>query len=241
MAALSLVWTIGERSKPHTSPRGNQCSNCLLLLSNSYPWPLRPTAGNSRRSPRISISTRSSSSVRLRRRLHSRRQTLHCVGWPLTIGALAIAIGEGQMKRTLGSAFIAWLLAAVFSTAAEPDARGVEFFEKRIRPLLVENCFQCHGPKKQESGLALSTAAAIQQGGDRGQLFAPGEPDASLIIQAVRYTDDDLKMPPRGKLRDEQVADLVAWVKLGAPLPRDNEVELTSVKPSSDFNLAERR
>src|SRR5262249_13520187 len=56
-----------------------------------------------------------------------------------------------------------------------------------------------------------------------------------------RYTDDDLKMPPRGKLKDEQIADLVAWVKLGAPLPVENDSSLASARPSNDFNLAERR
>ena len=68
---------------------------------------------------------------------------------------------------------------------------------------------------------------------DRGQLFAPGDPEASLIVQADHYTDDDLKMPPRGKLKDEQIADLVAWIKLGAPVPRDRETEIASVRPSS--------
>src|SRR5439155_26064701 len=69
---------------------------------------------------------------------------------------------------------------------------------------------------------------------------APGEPENSLLIQAVRYTDDDLKMPPRGKLKDEQIADLVAWVKLGAPLPAE-EATINVVRPSSDFDFAERQ
>src|SRR5262245_13579993 len=104
---------------------------------------------------------------------------------------------------------MAWLLVAT-AVADEPmpstKAAGLEFFEKRIRPLLAENCYQCHGHKKQESGLVLSTAAGLRNGGDRGTPITSGDPDASLLIQAVRYADDDLKMPPRGKLRDDQIA-----------------------------------
>src|SRR5438874_10568370 len=111
---------------------------------------------------------------------------------------------------------------AIVAAAGPSDVSGIEFFEKRIRPLLSENCYQCHGEKKQESGLALNSSAALRKGGDRGPPIAAGEPDQSLLIQAVRYTNDDLKMPPRGKLKDEQIADLVAWVKLGAPAPADD-------------------
>ncbi|HTM54144.1 MAG TPA: DUF1549 domain-containing protein, partial [Pirellulales bacterium] len=139
---------------------------------------------------------------------------------------------------------VTWAVAASALAAAEPPSRegaGLELFEKRIRPLLAEHCYQCHGPKKQESGLVLSTPSGLQKGGDRGTPIAPGEPENSLLIQAVRYADDDLKMPPRGKLKDDQIADLVSWVKLGAPLPADNDSSLASARPSNDFNLAERR
>jgi len=151
---------------------------------------------------------------------------------------------ESAVNKTLIVLSVAWATAASAVAAAQPPQRegeGLEFFEKRIRPLFAENCYQCHGPKKQESGLVLSTVGGLRKGGDRGTPLALGEPDSSLLIQAVRYTDDDLKMPPRGKLKDEQIADLVAWVKLGAPLPTDDEPKLAVVRPSSEFNLAERR
>src|SRR5437762_2170678 len=148
-----------------------------------------------------------------------------------------------KVKRALCFGSFAWVISAALAAAepAAPTADGVEFFEKRIRPLLAENCHQCHGAKKQESGLALNSADGIRKGGDRGLAIAPGQPDASLLIQAVRYSDDDLKMPPRGKLKDEHIADLVTWVKLGAPLPLDGGASVAAVQPSSDFNLAERR
>src|SRR3954469_8411119 len=96
------------------------------------------------------------------------------------------------------------LLLLVATAAAEPipDKRaGIEFFEQRIRPLLAQHCYQCHGLQKQRSGLTLASAAGIRQGGDRGPAIVAGEPDASLLIRAVSYTDDDLRMPPKGKLK----------------------------------------
>ncbi|HMC09947.1 MAG TPA: DUF1549 domain-containing protein, partial [Pirellulaceae bacterium] len=149
------------------------------------------------------------------------------------------------MGRALSTLAAAWLLLAALITAAEPAASpppgDIEFFEKRVRPLLAEHCYQCHGAKKQESGLVLSTPDGLRNGGDRGSTIVPGDPDASVLVQAVHYTDDDLKMPPRGKLKDEQIADLVAWVKLGAPLPKDDERSPAILRPSSDFNLDQRR
>ncbi|MEO2034555.1 MAG: PSD1 and planctomycete cytochrome C domain-containing protein [Planctomycetaceae bacterium] len=104
------------------------------------------------------------------------------------------------------------------ATAQESD---VAFFESRIRSLLIKHCLECHGPKKQESGLRLDTRDGWVKGGDRGLAIVPGKPEKSLFITAVRYADKDLQMPPDGKkLSAAQVADLVAWVKKGAPDPR---------------------
>ena len=113
--------------------------------------------------------------------------------------------------------------AALFSTFAKADD-GAEFFEKKIRPILVERCQRCHdSTKKQSGGLALDTRAAWQKGGDSGPAIHPGDPDGSLFIQAVRWKNEDLRMPPEkagGKLSDDQIADLEAWVKRGAADPR---------------------
>ncbi len=81
------------------------------------------------------------------------------------------------MDKALIFLGLAWAAALTTVAAQEPplrDADGLEFFEKRIRPLLAEHCYQCHGPKKQESGLVLSTASALRKGGDRGTPIAPG-------------------------------------------------------------------
>ena len=75
---------------------------------------------------------------------------------------------------------------------------GVEFFEKRIRPLLVENCYKCHSAQseKVKGGLLLDTREGVLKGGDTGAAIVPGDPEKSLLIKAVRYTDKDLQMPP---------------------------------------------
>jgi mono/diheme cytochrome c family protein len=101
--------------------------------------------------------------------------------------------------------------------AADPAA--LEFFEKKIRPVLAENCQSCHGPEKQKGSLRLDSAVAFNKGGESGPIVTPGNPDASRLIKAIRQTDADLKMPPKGKLTDAQIADLATWIKMGAPWP----------------------
>jgi uncharacterized protein DUF1549/uncharacterized protein DUF1553/cytochrome c/concanavalin A-like lectin/glucanase superfamily protein len=110
------------------------------------------------------------------------------------------------------------------ATAAQaPDATASEFFEKRIRPLLTEQCFECHShqAKKIKGGLVLDSREGLLAGGDTGAAIVPGEPDQSLLVKAIRYTDPDLQMPPtkgeRKKLSDDQIALLTEWVKMGAP------------------------
>ena len=98
---------------------------------------------------------------------------------------------------------------------------GVEFFEKKIRPLLVENCYACHSAKTTASGgLKLDTKESVLKGGSRGTALVPGSPDASLMLRAVRHEDDELKMPPTGRLSDSQIEDLQRWIEAGAPDPR---------------------
>src|SRR5262249_9458054 len=92
-------------------------------------------------------------------------------------------------------------------------------FESAVRPLLVEHCLSCHGEKKQFAGLRLDSRKALLAGGDSGAAIVPGKPEESRLIRAVRQLDDDLKMPPKSKLSDRQIADLVRWIEDGAPYP----------------------
>jgi cytochrome c553 len=113
------------------------------------------------------------------------------------------------------------VVAALLSSPVSARADD-EFFEKKIRPVLVEKCLSCHGAPegKVKGGLKLNSRADLLTGGDTGPAIKPGAPDESLLITAVKYADD-LKMPPKGKLTDAQIADLTAWVKDGAPWPKE--------------------
>jgi hypothetical protein len=106
--------------------------------------------------------------------------------------------------------------------ALSQDPKGLEFFEKRIRPLLVEKCYECHSATapKLKGGLLLDTREGMLKGGNQGPALVPGDPGRSLLVAAVRWTDEDLKMPPKKKLPAEAIADLEAWVRMGAPDPR---------------------
>src|ERR1041385_4039552 len=106
--------------------------------------------------------------------------------------------------------------------AAAPSAEQIEFFESKVRPVLAEHCYNCHSAKaeKLKGGLKVESSDGLTKGGPRGPAVVPGQPDESLLIKAIRYTDPDLQMPPKNKkLSNEQIATLEAWVKMGAPMP----------------------
>ncbi|MEN9576645.1 MAG: hypothetical protein RL077_645 [Verrucomicrobiota bacterium] len=118
--------------------------------------------------------------------------------------------------------FVLMAIPAAVLHAAEPSAAGIAFFEKRIRPVLVERCYECHSVEtKQKGGLVLDTRAGVLKGGDTGPALVAGDAAKSLLITAVKWTDKDMQMPPKKQLGKEQIADLEAWVKMGAPDPRE--------------------
>ena len=126
-------------------------------------------------------------------------------------------------------------------SAQEGKARGIEFFEKRIRPVLIERCYSCHSAmaKAVKAELLLDSRAGMIRGGISGPAVVPGHPEKSLLIQAVRYTSEDLGMPPKIKdrLTAQQVADFEAWVTMGAPDPRKMDAAAPA-KPRIDFTKA---
>jgi len=119
-----------------------------------------------------------------------------------------------------------------------PGPDGIEFFEKRVRPVLVEHCYSCHSSsaKKIKGKLRLDSRQASLLGGVSGPAIVPGHPAESLLIKAVRY-DKDLRMPPKGKLTATQIADLETWIKMGAPDPRD--AKLATEQPKAYIDIAE--
>ncbi|MCE9605877.1 MAG: PSD1 and planctomycete cytochrome C domain-containing protein [Planctomycetia bacterium] len=136
-------------------------------------------------------------------------------------------------------AAVGLVFVAVACRSASADEAGVEFYEKKVRPILVEHCYECHGPDKQEATLQVDTVGGMLRGGDQGPAIVPGDPDASLLIKGLRYDDVDFQMPPKGKLAAEKIAALEQWVKLGAPAPAV-EKRPVAATAKKKFDLAER-
>ena len=116
--------------------------------------------------------------------------------------------------------------------AAAPTREQLDFFESRIRPILAQDCYKCHSQQadKVKGGLLLDSRDGVLKGGKTGPAIVPFNPDKSLLIQAIHYTNEDLQMPPKGeKLSDAKVADLIAWVRMGAPDPRVSS-QVTALK-----------
>lgn len=137
--------------------------------------------------------------------------------------------------RLLLPVSLAVLLLPAFARAEEPTPDQVKFFEAKIRPVLSKSCYRCHSlaEGRSKGDLTLDTKLGWQKGGKSGAALVPGSPDQSLLIQAVRYDDPDTQMPPpeKGdKLSSQQIADLEAWVKMGAPDPR------TAAAPHRDIS-----
>ncbi len=138
---------------------------------------------------------------------------------------------------------LAFAFATVFDSGAAfalIDETGipseqVEFFEKRVRPVLIERCFECHSSDAREvqAGLLVESRKALLAGGESGPAIVPGEPDKSLLIKSIRY--ESFEMPPKGKLRPEEIASLEKWVEMGAPWPADTstpeQVVMTAEQP----------
>ncbi len=122
------------------------------------------------------------------------------------------------MKGTLRLLFLTNLASG---NAAADD---VAFFESKIRPVLVEHCYECHSAEsgKSKGGLMLDTKNNIRLGGDTGPAVAPGDPAKSLLLTAMQHSDPDLEMPPKKpKLPDSVIADFATWIKSGAADPRE--------------------
>ena len=129
------------------------------------------------------------------------------------------------------------LLTGTALLGIHPTTQQTEFFESKVRPLLAKNCYQCHTEQAEilYSNLRVDGRAALLNGGVRGSAIVPGDPGSSQLIQAVRY--EKLKMPPAGRLSEDQIEALVKWVEMGAPWP-DLEVARTVTTSNGQTNLA---
>src|SRR5260370_27740554 len=128
------------------------------------------------------------------------------MGWPPCRTAVWWA-------RSVGVAFALALVGALApaTRAAGPGAPAAEFFEKSIRPVLAGTCLRCHGEQKAGGGLRVDSRALLLKGGKHGPAVVPGAPDASLLITAIGYQHDDLRMPPATPLPAQAAPRLSAW------------------------------
>ncbi|WP_197443581.1 DUF1553 domain-containing protein [Maioricimonas rarisocia] len=122
-------------------------------------------------------------------------------------------------------------------SAAEPTAEQIEFFESKIRPVLVEHCYDCHNSAETtEGGLALDHRRALLDGGDGGAIVVPGKPGESRLLAILRHEVEDLEMPDGGpKLDDRVIADFEKWIALGLPDPRDNPPSADDVAAATSW------
>ena len=129
-----------------------------------------------------------------------------------------------SVRLLIGSVFLA-LSATAAETAAPPTAAQLEFFEKEVRPVLADNCYKCHGPKKQKSSLRLGSRELILKGGELGPVVVPGKPDLSRLILSINHAKgkdvyampgEDEKLPPKA------IAALTEWVRQGLPWPTES-------------------
>ena len=142
----------------------------------------------------------------------------------------------GFCARQAGRVLLICLMAgAILATrapclAAPGERESMDFFEAKIRPVLVEHCYKCHSveSKKRKGELWLDSRAGILQGGKSGPVLVPGAPEKSRLIAAIRYRDLDLQMPPDQPLPPSIVADFEAWIRMGAPDPRVKDPEASS-------------
>jgi hypothetical protein len=135
--------------------------------------------------------------------------------------SLAPSLSESRMKLT------ALFLIPLATSAAEGDA----FFRERVEPLLKQRCYECHSHAgKIKGGLVLDSRSGWQAGGDSGPALVPGSLEKSHLIEAVRYTNPDMEMPPKAKLPESEIAVLEEWVKRGAPDPRETVAVAKAVK-----------
>ncbi|MEQ2007685.1 MAG: DUF1549 domain-containing protein, partial [Limisphaerales bacterium] len=119
------------------------------------------------------------------------------------------------------------------ASSAAPTPAQVEFFEKHIRPVLAAECYECHSTSKKKGSLALDTRDGLLKGGKSGPAIVPGQPDSSLLLQALRHKHPTLKMPKNGaKLDARIIANFAEWIRQGAPDPRTGPAA-TSAHPTS--------
>ena len=173
----------------------------------------------------------------------------HPTEWTVTcVQRLRASLLVSILPSTIAALLISGLFSnSIVCAAGSPASSGrgqaleqLEFFERQVRPLLVARCYECHGEKKSEAHLRLTSRESILKGGESGPAAVPGKPDESRLCNAIDYIDEP-RMPPSGKLSAGEIATLKRWVAMGLPWPESASPAAPSIAPSHKVNLAEAR
>ncbi len=134
--------------------------------------------------------------------------------------------------------FVSILSLSLICQLTLADEKGIEFFESKIRPVLVQHCYECHAAdsKAIKGNLLLDSAVSLRQGGDTGPAISPEHPEESLLLESLKY--ESFEMPPAGKLPDAVIKDFETWLKMGAPDPRTDSAPPSIGKQGIDFDAA---
>lgn len=170
-------------------------------------------------------------------RMFMTRQTLLLPFLLPLLGVSLIPCANAQVKANPAQGVLA-------TPASTPpiDSAGIEFFEKKVRPILVQHCYSCHSraSKVALGNLFLDQRSAMLKGGQGGAAIVPGDPDKSRLVEAIRYSHAGFQMPPKGKLPEAVIADIATWVKRGAPAPDEPKTE-TRPTPTANTLLEKKR
>src|SRR5688500_3684897 len=142
---------------------------------------------------------------------------------------------SGLLTSLRHCALTLFCVLAVFPAIADDQ---IDFFEKEIRPVLADRCYKCHSAssEKLKGGLLLDTREGMLKGGESGKpSVVPGDAEASFLIEAIRYGNEDLQMPPKERLSAQQVADFIAWINAGAVDPRTNAAVVSAATASQHW------
>ncbi len=157
-----------------------------------------------------------------------------CHVFALVVSVLVSGFANSQEKSPLKATFLRGL-------NRMPTDKQLDFFESKIRPILVDHCYECHSASASElgGGLLLDSQQGIIEGGDTSPPVIPMDPDSSLLMTAIQYGKSDLQMPPAGKLADHNIQNLRTWIEMGAPDPRsENTVATLKAKKAIDWDKA---
>lgn len=183
-----------------------------------------------------------------RRHTHNKVSPLVVMGLKVQLFKMMQHISDFPIQRKARLSWLTgWLGVAFCLTLSADDVpafsdQDIQFFERRIRPVLAESCYTCHShqSEKLKGGLLLDSRQGFLHGGDSGSSIDLGQPERSSLLEAIRYQNVDLQMPPKTKLKDEQIRDFETWVAKGLPWPDEPEPTKSSSE-KDEFDLEERK